>query len=103
MVKFLTRGLLLSLHLAPLEEHTILPSLEVPGCCLDDSANHPESIRCFHQHGRVVSMRVIQRASRKADSVGGTEVDTKSPGNAKTRLTGAFQGLQVSFEVTGDP
>jgi hypothetical protein len=48
-------------------------------------------------------MRVIQRASRKADSVGGTEVDTKSPGNAKTRLTGAFQGLQVSFEVTGDP
>jgi hypothetical protein len=32
-----------------------------------------------------------------------TEVDTKSPGNAKTRLIEAFQGLQVGFEVTGDP
>ncbi len=32
-----------------------------------------------------------------------TEVDTKSPGNAKTGLTGALQGPQVSFWVTGDP
>lgn len=32
-----------------------------------------------------------------------TEDDTKSPGNAKTGLTGVSQGLQVSFQVTGDP
>jgi len=32
-----------------------------------------------------------------------TEDDTKSPGNDKTGLTGALQGLQVSFRVTGDP
>jgi len=32
-----------------------------------------------------------------------TEDDTKSPGNAKTGLTGAFQGSQVNFWVTGDP
>jgi hypothetical protein len=42
-------------------------------------------------------------SSTRESGIGGTEVDINSPGNAKTRLTGAFQGLQVSFEVTGDP